>query len=250
MPMIPESAIIEPQKGKRDPDLPRCGMLVFTPHDLDFSIGLLQNHKKEAQRIYLTDLHTGAIGNTSIAIAGPMLGAPQAVLVLEKMIVLGVRRVIALGWCGSLQPQVQIGDVVIPRGAVSEEGTSRHYPIATDQPGPAPDLVRHLKTALGSNLKDVHEGWVWSTDAPFRETVGKVLGFQEQGVLAVDMEVSALFTVAHFRGIELAAALTVSDELHDLAWRHGFRDPRFKRTREMLCQAVMEALGSASSKDA
>jgi purine-nucleoside phosphorylase len=90
---------------------------------------------------------------------------------------------------------------------------------------------------------------VWSTDAPFRETVGKVLGYQKQGVLAVDMEISALFTVADFRGIELAAALTVSDELHDLAWKHGFREPRFKRTREMLCQAVMEAVGSASSRD-
>ena len=248
--MIPDSAIIEPQKGRRDPDLPPCGMLVFTPHDLEFSIGLLQNHKKEAQRIYLTELHTGSVGSAGIAIAGPMLGAPQAVLVLEKMIVLGVRRVMALGWCGSLQPQVHIGDVVIPGGAVSEEGTSRHYPIATDQPGPAPDLVRHLKTALGSNLEAIHEGLVWSTDAPFRETVGKVLGYQKQEVLAVDMEISALFTVAHFRGIELAAALTVSDELHDLAWRHGFREPRFKQTREMLCRAVLEAIGSAAFRDA
>jgi uridine phosphorylase len=247
--MNPDSAIIDPQKGRRDPDLPACGMLVFTPHDLDFSVGLLQNHKKLAQRIYLTDLHTGSVGNAGIAVAGPMLGAPQAVLVLEKMIVLGVRRVLALGWCGSLQPRVHIGDVVIPRGAVSEEGTSRHYPIAADQAGPSLDLVRHLKTALGSTLEDVHEGWVWSTDAPFRETVGKVLGYQKQGVLAVDMEISALFTVAAFRGIELAAALTVSDELHDLAWKHGFREPRFKQTREMLCQAVLEAVGSASSRD-
>jgi uridine phosphorylase len=247
--MNPELAIIEPQKGKRDPDLPPRGMLVFTPQDLDYSIGLLKNRKKQAQRLYLTDLHTGSFGNADVVVAGPMLGAPQAVLVLEKMIVLGVRRVMALGWCGSLQPQVRIGDVVLPTGAVSEEGTSRHYPIAVAQPGPAPALVQDLKTALGQNLNGIHEGCVWSTDAPFRETVGKVLGYQKQGILAVDMEVSALFTVAHFRGIELAAAMAVSDELHALAWRHGFRDLRFKQTREMLCQTVLEALGRAAFVD-
>ncbi len=238
-----EPAIIEPQRGKRDPDLPPHGMLVFTPQDLDYVTGLLDCHEKLTQRIYLTELHTGSSGKVGVVVAGPMLGAPQAVLVMEKMIALGVRHVIALGWCGSLQSQVHIGDVVVPRGAVSEEGTSRHYPIADGQPKPSPVLVQQLQAALDLDLDRIHEGYVWSTDAPFRETRSKVLGYQEQGVLAVDMEVSALFTVARFRGIELAAVLAVSDELHDLAWRHGFRDARFKQTRERLCQAVLAALG-------
>ncbi len=80
----------------------------------------------------------------------------------------------------------------------------------------------------------VHEGRVWSTDAPFRETVKKVIHYQQAGALAVDMETSALFTVASFRGILMAVALVVSDELSSLTWVHGFRDRGFLRTREEL----------------
>jgi uridine phosphorylase len=245
--MNTDLAIISPQKGRRDPDLPPCGILVFTPLDLDFTVNLLKHHEGRLLKIYLTDLHAGIYGNIRMVIAGPMLGAPQAVLVLEKMIALGVRRLLALGWCGSLQPGVHIGDVVIADGAVSEEGTSRHYPISIDRPGPTPHLVQHLKNVLAIKMCTFHQGQVWSTDAPYRETVGKVLDYQKRGILAVDMEVSALFTVAHFRGIELAAGLAVSDELHDLSWRHGFREPRFKQAREMLCQTGLEALSQASS---
>jgi uridine phosphorylase len=247
-PMNPERAIISPQKSKRDPDLPACGILVFTPLDLDFTINLLKYHEGRVLKIYLTDLHAGIYGNIRMVLAGPMLGAPQAVLVLEKMIALGVRRVLALGWCGSLQPGVHIGDVVIADGAMSEEGTSRHYPITVDRPGPTPHLVQHLKSVLVMKECTFHQGQVWSTDAPYRETVGKVLDYQKRGLLAVDMEVAALFTVAHFRGIELAAGLVVSDELHDLSWRHGFREPRFKQVREILCQTILEALSRASSE--
>jgi uridine phosphorylase len=240
--MNPEPAIIEPQKGKRDPDLPHSAVLVFTPHDFEYAVNLLREHKGEITRIYLTHVHAGSYGDAQMAIAGPMLGAPQAVLVLEKMIALGVHRVLALGWCGSLQPHVRIGDVVIPRGAVSEEGTSPHYPIGIGKPGPTLAVAQHLIEVLRTEGKTFHEGHVWSTDAPYRETVKKVQEYQKQGVLAVDMEISALFTVAHFRGIELAAVLAVSDELHDLSWRHGFREPRFKQGREYLCRVALETL--------
>jgi uridine phosphorylase len=222
--------------------------LVFTPHDFEYAVNLLQEHKGAVTRVYLTDVHEGSYGNARMALAGPMLGAPQAVMVLEKMIALGVRRVLALGWCGSLQPHVRIGDVVIPRGAVSEEGTSPHYPIGAAKPSPTPALVQRLMEVLGTESGTFHEGRVWSTDAPYRETVSKVEEYQKLGILAVDMEVSALFTVAHFRGIELAAALAVSDELHDLSWRHGFREPRFKQSREHLCRVVLETLSRMASR--
>ncbi|HBD06996.1 MAG TPA: phosphorylase [Syntrophobacteraceae bacterium] len=246
--MNPDLAIIEPQKGKRDPELPLSAVLIFTPQDLGFAISLLREQVAGLMKIYLTEVHAGTSGDVRLVVAGPMLGAPQAVLVLEKLIALGVRRVVALGWCGSLQPHVRIGDVVVPQGALSEEGTSVHYPIMVERPGPTLDLARHLERALVAKGVDVHEGLVWSTDAPYRETVGKVQEYQRQGILAVDMEVSALFTLAHFRGIDLAAVLAVSDELHDLAWRHGFREPRFKQNREILCRVVLETFHQMASR--
>jgi uridine phosphorylase len=240
--MDPELAIIEPRKGRREKALPPSAMMVFTPYDLEACVHCLHQHQEQPQRVYLTDLHTGTFRGTPVALAGPMLGAPQAVLVLEKLIVLGVQRIVAFGWCGSLQPHVKIGDVVLPSGAVSDEGTSQHYPLAAVRPGPAPELLNRLLQPFHGDQEGIHQGLVWSTDAPFRETVGKVLGYQQQGVLAVDMEVSALFTVAHFRDIRLAAVLAVSDELHDLTWRHGFKDRRFLNTRAKLAGIALEAL--------
>jgi purine-nucleoside phosphorylase len=79
---------------------------------------------------------------------------------------------------------------------------------------------------------------VWSTDAPFRETQAKVLGYQRQGALAVEMECSALFTVGAFRSAEVAALLVVSDDLSSLSWKPGFKDTRFARGREAACNII------------
>jgi uridine phosphorylase len=173
-----------------------------------------------------------------------MLGAPQSVLVLEKMIALGVSRIIAAGWCGSLREEVRIGDVVLPSGAISEEGTSGHYPGA--QCTPSATLIAPLRSVLISAGLRIHEGTVWTTDAPFRETRAKVETYQSRGVLSVDMETSALFTVSRFRGVDLAVVLVVSDSLSGLKWRHGFRDPVFHESRKKVIKSTLNAICKAS----
>ena len=238
------AAIIEPRKGRREAPLPRLAVLIFTPQDIDLFLSCFSTQPKRTHRIFLVDVYTGFFEDMPVALAGPMLGAPQAILALEKLIALGVRDVVAVGWCGSLQANVHIGDVVLPSGAVSEEGTSKHYPVCVPDPGPSEALLNPLREALGAGGFEVREGRVWSTDAPYRETVGKILGYQAQGVLAVDMEASALFTVAHFRKIRLAMALVVSDDLSDLSWKHGFREPRFLETRERLAELTLKIVCS------
>lgn len=226
-------ALIEPSRSRKENPLPADAFLVFTPED----VALLKTHwpcSPYGRRLFLSDVALCSGDAHEVALIGPMLGAPQAVLVLEKIIALGVRRVIAYGWCGSLQPHVNIGDVIIPEGAHSEEGTSAHYPVATS-PTPSQALVRRLENALESERRvKVHRGFVWSTDAPYRETEEKVLFYQRAGVLGVDMEMSALFTVAAFRQIDVAGLLVVSDDLSQLRWRHGFRDFRFQETRKLI----------------
>lgn len=239
-------AVIEPRKGKREEALPPVAFFVFTPLDLEVFLRGFPHPPVRSHRIYLTDVYKGILNGAPAAVAGPMLGAPQAILVLEKMIALGVKSVVAVGWCGTIQPHVRIGDVVLPIAAVSEEGTSRHYPIPASDPGPSRQLLDPVKHALISAGMTVHEGLVWSTDAPFRETVGNVLKYQEEGVLAVDMEASALFTVARYRGVHMAVAMVVSDDLSTLKWIHGFRDERFKDARKQLIALTLETVGSLS----
>jgi uridine phosphorylase len=242
MSMDENQAIIEPRKGKREEPLPSRAILAFTPQDLE----LFRRHapllRQRSQRMYLANLFVGSYEGVPLVLAGPMLGAPQTVLVLEKLIALGATEVIGAGWCGSLQAGVRIGDLVLPTGAFSEEGTSSHYPITGPRPGPSPELLGALGKTLTGRGVAVHEGLVWSTDAPFRETVGKVVKYQKAGALAVDMEISALYTVAAFRGIWVAAVLVVSDDLSSLAWVHGFREPGFGRAREVMIESVMKAV--------
>ncbi len=237
-------AIIQPRKGKREEALPSLAILLFTPQDMELFLQHSPLLSKLPYRIYLSEVFVGPHQGVPVALVGPMLGAPQTVLVLEKLIALGVTEVMAVGWCGSLQPHVRIGDLVLPTGAYSEEGTSPHYPISHPQPGPSRKLLDALKELLPAGLMRVHEGTVWSMDAPFRETVEKVSTFQQAGVLAVEMETSALFTVAAFRGILIAAALVVSDDLSSLTWVHGFRERGFIRTRAELAKSVLKAVAS------
>lgn len=175
-----------------------------------------------------------------LSLCGPFLGAPQAVMGLEKMIALGARKIWVLGWCGSLQPGLKIGDIVIPTGALIEEGTSRHYPMIDRGPSTDPDLNDRLETVLVAKARSYQKGRVWTTDAPYRETPSKITAYRDRGILAVEMEMSALMTVALYRGVKLAGLLVVSDELGDVKWRHGFSDPRFKKATKVAAEILFD----------
>jgi uridine phosphorylase len=241
-------AIIEPRRGKREAELPPLGLLVFTPLDVTLCTQRFQQPHKLPHPLYLADLYTGRYESHPVVLAGPMLGAPQAVLILEKLIACGVRRVLAFGWCGSLQPHMPIGDILVPTAAVSDEGTSRHYPLPRGALRPDGRLLADVRAVMTREDCVHHSGTVWSMDAPYRETVGKVLHHQQQGVLGVDMETSALFAVAAYRTISLAAVLVVSDELHALTWHHGFRDPRLRTTRQRVVDILLVALVRSSQE--
>ncbi len=232
--------LIDPRRGRTEAPLPPLAILVFSPEDLGTFSCCFSEAPVRSHRLYLSEIRTGSRQGTRIALAGPMLGAPQTILVLEKMIALGATKFIAVGWCGSLQKDVCIGDVVLPSTAICEEGTSAHYPDAP--PLPSPPLLESLRSTLSDTGLKLHEGPVWTTDAPFRETVAKVQRFQADGVLSVDMETSALFTVSRFRGVDMAVVLVVSDDLSGLKWVHGFRDPAFKEARTKVVESTLNAI--------
>jgi uridine phosphorylase len=176
--------------------------------------------------------------NQDISLVGPMLGAPHAVMVLEKLIVLGAQKILFFGWCGSMQQWVRISDFVVPERAVIGEGTSGYYRVTDSQPKPSGTLLKAIKDSLKEGSIPFHRGCVWSTDAPYRETKQKVLFFQNEGVLGVDMELSALFTVARFRQVEMGALLVVSDELGALRWTPGFSSKKFNKSRKMAAEVI------------
>ncbi len=174
-------------------------------------------------------------------VASPM-GAPMAAMLLEQLIVLGARRFLYLGFCGALQPGMHIGDLFIPEKAVREEGTSYHYLPPDTIPTASARCNAILQAAAGGTRVPVHQGTIWTTDAPYRETPTKIRRLQAAGVCAVDMEMAALFAVATYRQCEIAALLVVSDECYHTTWQPGFGQPRLRQA----CQQAVE-LGLAAA---
>ncbi|MEJ2025654.1 MAG: hypothetical protein P8Y00_11700, partial [Deltaproteobacteria bacterium] len=125
---------------------------------------------------------------------------------------------------------------------VAEEGTSCHYPIGETLPGPDEGMTQMLEQAAEALPVEAMTGKVWSTDAPYRETPSKVREYGKDGVLAVEMEMSALMQVALFRSVAFAGMLIVSDELFDMRWHTGFSTPRVKKTTRTGAELLLEVI--------
>jgi uridine phosphorylase len=173
-------------------------------------------------------------------------GAPSAAMTLEELIAFGVEEAICWGYCGSLQEDIGVGEVVLPSSAIREEGTSYHYLPEGTEASPDPQLQKRLSASLAGEGLGCHRGRIWTTDAPYRETGEKVRRYRQAGVLAVDMEMAALFAVAQVRGVALGSALLVSDHVSEERWTPGFRTEALKTARVRLMRAFM-ALSGAST---
>jgi uridine phosphorylase len=233
-----DDAIISPRKGKSSPKLGPVAVMVATETDLSLFCELFNFTENLYRKLFISRLYVGKKSKSPVSLAGPFIGAPYAVMLLETLIVWGVRNILFLGWCGAISDNVKIGDVILPTAALIDEGTSAHY-HSTNSPSTASlIMVNHARQCLREEQIAFHQGAIWSTDAVYRETPAKLEYFQKQNALAVDMETSALFSVAQYRGVELGAVLVVSDELSAYKWRPGFKQKRFQQTRRIACGMV------------
>ena len=222
--------IITPGRDKDEPELPAAGMLLINPGEAAAGFQLAKSRGGQFHFLFNSRLVLIPANKSSspLFIAGPAVGAPMAVLTLEKLIALGARRIIVYGWCGSLHDTVHTGDVLLPTWAISDEGTSNHYPLSS-RPESHANTRQLLVDLLAAAGHTVHCGPLWTTDAPYRESVRQVQRLGGEGVLGVDMEYAALVTAAAFRKVELTAVLLVSDELWSGTWNPGFRSKDFKK---------------------
>jgi len=160
-----------------------------------------------------------------IDLVGPGMGAPVAAMIVEQLIAGGARKIIALGFAGAIAPELHIGDLLLVSEAISDEGTSKDYFPEKNPPLASAPLLASLQAELIKAGEKFTTGKVFSTDAFFRETMSKVERFREKSALAVEMEMSALYSLARFRKVELAAIVVVSDEWADREWKSGFKSP-------------------------
>lgn len=233
-----EEVVLAPRRGAKDPQLPEVGLLLPNPEEAEYAARLARQMGGEQAFLFNSRL-TVVQGDHPFFVAGPAVGAPMAVLTAEKLIACGARRLIVAGACGALKPGLAIGDVVLPTHAVSEEGTSRHYP-AHGEIVTSPGLRLKLAAFLDDLGCPSTVGPVWTTDAPYRETRTKVQAYTRQGIVAVDMEYSALLSLAAWRGIECAGIFWVSDELWQESWKSGFTSKSYRKHWRHLVASLLQ----------
>lgn len=159
-----------------------------------------------------------------VALVSPGVGAPAAVTSLEVVIALGATNIIGCGGAGIVKAGFDVGHVIVPTGAVRDEGTSYHYAPADAEVAPHPRALAAIDQVLTDAGVPHDRGLVWTTDAFFRETAAKVARRRAQGCLAVDMEVSAMFACAAFRGATYAQLLYAGDDVSAAEWDHRHWD--------------------------
>jgi len=221
-------------------------LIIFTDIAANYTTQLLSDMEVKEECTYVRRAFIGEYKGEKIYVLNPYFGSPASVFALEVAIARGGKDFLVVGEAGAINEGVTLGDVILPTWALREEGTSCHYMPSEYIPKPSKRvfdaLEKEVKHQIGRKKINIFKGGIWTTDAPFRETENKVKDYSSRGILGVEMEASALMSVASFRGVKLAVALAVSDELYKEEWNPGFGSRKLKRAEKLLVKAALETL--------
>ena len=176
-----------------------------------------------------------------IAVFNPGVGAPAAATSLEDIISLGARKIIGCGGAGIVKQGFDVGHIIVPTGAVRDEGTSHHYQPVDVAVVPHPLAVEAIDSELLEAGVPHDKGLTWTTDAIFRETPEKVARRREQGCISVEMEASAMFAVAMFRGAVYGQLLYAGDDVSAQTWDHRHWEKQTS-VRERVLELALNAV--------
>jgi purine-nucleoside phosphorylase len=156
--------------------------------------------------------YTGTFQGRPVSVQATGMGCPSAAIVVEELHQLGVKRMLRVGTCGGLQPDLRLGDVIVALSAIPADATARHL-VGTDQHVPTASwqLVHgavHVAKEVGQAMRI---GPIVSSDLFYNPDDGQYARWSSRGVLAVEMEAAVLFTLGALRGFAAGCLLTVSD---------------------------------------
>jgi purine-nucleoside phosphorylase len=159
---------------------------------------------------------TGTYRGTPVSVQTSGIGTPSLSIVVEELLRLGAKRLIRVGTCGGIAKGLRTGDLVIATAACPVDGATATY-LHGEAYAPAADfdLTRKLVDAATSANVEATTGLVASVDVFYNTDADYAQRWRDRGVLAFEMEASALFFLAARAGVQAACALTVSDVLGD-----------------------------------
>jgi uridine phosphorylase len=196
-------------------------LLPGDPERVDTVTALWDDHEAVAShREYRTA--TGEYEGTPISVTSTGIGSPSAAIAVEELARVGADTFIRVGSCGGIQPELDVGDLVITTGAVRKEGTSDAY-VREDYPAVADrEVVGALVAAAEELGHDYHLGVTMSSDSFYAgqgrpgfegyeapDAEGLVEELQGAGVLNIEMEAAAITTLSGLYGLRAGAVCSV-----------------------------------------
>ncbi|MDL5360421.1 nucleoside phosphorylase [Halalkalicoccus sp. NIPERK01] len=165
---------------------------------------------------------TGRYDEVPISVTSTGIGGPSAAIAVEELARVGADTFIRVGSCGAIQEGMDVGDLVITTGAVRQEGTSDEY-VREDYPASADHEVVCALVAAAERLGyDYHTGITMSADSFYAgqgrpgfegfEAAGSddlVEDLREANVKNIEMEASAILTIANVYGLRAGAICSV-----------------------------------------
>ena len=189
---------------------------------------------------------TGTYKGVRISVTSTGMGCHSTAIAAEELINIGAKNLIRIGSSAALDPRVKIGDLMITTGAMKNEGTSRFY--VPDGFPAVPDLeltemlIRTAREMTRGTDTAVYTGITSSDDAFYGETPEFLDKLRSYRVLNLDMESSALYTVAHLRGVRAATINGTSGNLTNAEVIYTRKNEKLHEAWEREIQIVLETI--------
>lgn len=190
--------------------LPEYALVCGDPRRAQRIAALLDNHREiGSNREYVT--YRGQWHGVDLTVSSHGVGGPGAICMFEELAQAGSKTIIRVGTCGGLAPEVEDGDLVIATGTVREDGVSDQLVPVSYPALSTPEVVIALQESAQAVGHAWHRGIVWTKAMFFPGVVESgYAAYVKAGVIAVEMELSALLVMAGLRGVR-AGGILVSD---------------------------------------
>ena len=160
--------------------------------------------------------YTGIYKGERVSVQGTGMGIPSiSIYANELMQSYGVKKLIRVGTCGAIQKDVKVRDIILAQGATTDSQVNRMIFGGIDY-APLADfkLLKNAYEAAEVRNQSVRVGNVFTSDAFYRENAEHVHELLARyQVLAIEMETTALYTLAQKFGRQALSILTVSDHI-------------------------------------
>jgi purine-nucleoside phosphorylase len=187
---------------------------------------------------------TGTWRGRPVSVQGSGMGQPSlAIYAHELFTEYDVQAVVRIGSCGALTERLAIRDVVIASGACTDSSMNRITFEGLDY-APVADfgLLRAAVDAAEAHGVATHVGLIFSGDSFYASRPELLTRMVAHGVLGIEMEASALYTLAARYGRKALAVCTVSD--HVVTGEETSAGERERTFAAMVDIALTAATGS------